>query len=382
MPSGARDPKFRPSGRVNRRARSRIYLDEMDFEIVFPALFVRAWRLAYRILGDRAAAEDVAAEALLRTWTNWEHVGGLDYREAWVLRVATNLALEQVRRQSVAMGGTEPADDSDVVVLRLALVEALSALPTRQRQAIVLRYFADLSAMDVARLLGISAGSAKTHIHRGLAALRLKFADDFDAHPRKIQEETMRIRSLRDARRAMEEGWILTGRVVDRVSSSRRPGWDWLHVDIGMSAMLLSRHAGLSPGEDYGWLIGHEVDVKVIEVDDEEGCVYVSRRAVLENEHLVELRRAMLEALVGQTRLGRVTLVLPFGAFVDLGGVFGLLPVSEFARPGESREELKSRNQPTSDGQVVRGQGIRVEIVSADLDRGRATLRLPQGTTG
>jgi ribosomal protein S1 len=179
----------------------------------------------------------------------------------------------------------------------------------------------------------------------------------------------------------MEEGWILTGRVVGWSSSSRRPGWDWLDVNIGISAMLLSRHAGLSPGEDYSWMIGHEIDVKVIEVDDKQGCAYVSRRAVLETEPLLALRRKMLEALIGQTRLGRVTLVLPFGAFVDLGRVFGLLPASEFARPGESREQLKSRNEPTSNERVVRGCGIRVEIVSADLDRGRARLRLPQGMT-
>ena len=51
---------------------------------------------------------------------------------------------------------------------------------------------------------------------------------------------------------------------------------------------------------------------------------------------------------------------------------------SELARPGESREDLKSGNQPTSDEQVVRGRGISVEIVSADFDRGRTTLRLPQ----
>lgn len=149
-----------------------------------------------------------------------------------------------------------------------------------------------------------------------------------------------------------------------------------------MSAMLLSRHAGLSLGEDYRWLIGHEVDVKVIEVDHEEGCAYVSRRAVLENEHLVGLRRAMLEAPVGSTRLGGVTLVLPLGAFVDLGGVLGLLPVSEFAQPGEIQGRAEEQESADVRRAGVRGRGIRVEIVSADLDRGRATLRLPQGTTG
>ena len=75
-------------------------------------------------------------------------------------------------------------------------------------------------------------------------------------------------------------------------------------------------------------------------------------------------------------RLGKVTLVLPFGAFVDLGGVFGVLPASEFAAPGESREQVKARNEPGAPGPVVRGRGVRVNVVSVDLERERADLRL------
>jgi len=57
-------------------------------------------------------------------------------------------------------------------VLRVALVAALGSLPRRQRQAVALRYLGDLSDGQVAVALGISVGSVKTHIHRGLGALR------------------------------------------------------------------------------------------------------------------------------------------------------------------------------------------------------------------
>ena len=68
---------------------------------------------------------------------------------------------------------TGPGAD-DLVVLRVALVAALGSLPRRQRQAVALRYLGDLTDGQVAVALGISVGSVKTHIHRGLGALRLR----------------------------------------------------------------------------------------------------------------------------------------------------------------------------------------------------------------
>src|SRR5262249_53513643 len=123
---------------------------------------------------------------------------------------------------------------------------------------------------------------------------------------------------------------------------------------------------------------GHDLEVKVIEVCKDEGYIFVSRRAVLDTARLKALRRAILSGLQpGVPQLGKVTLVLPFGAFVDLGiGVFGVLPASEFASPGEDREQIKGRNEPGGTGQVVRGRAVRVEVVSVDREMERALLRL------
>ena len=144
------------------------------FEEAFDALFPRAVRLAHRLLGDRAAAEDVAAEALARTYARWRKVSGLAYRDGWVLKVTTNLAIDRLRRRAPEVHAEPAGDFEDGVELRLALNAALLTLAPRQRQAIALRYLGGLNDREVAQALGISLGSVKTHIHRGLSGLRAR----------------------------------------------------------------------------------------------------------------------------------------------------------------------------------------------------------------
>jgi RNA polymerase sigma-70 factor, ECF subfamily len=143
------------------------------FADVFDEVFLRAYGLAYRMLGHVAASEDVAAEAMARAFLHWEKVRELPHRDAWVLRVTANLAIDALRRRPVELPSRQPGrSPEELVDLRLALAAALRSLPKRQRQAIVLRYLADLPSAEVATVLHISPGSVKLHIHRGLKALR------------------------------------------------------------------------------------------------------------------------------------------------------------------------------------------------------------------
>ena len=142
------------------------------FDEAFDELFPRAVRLGTRLLGDRSAAEDVAAEALARAYARWSKVGGLPYRDGWVLKVATNLAIDRLRRRPAEVAPAPAGDFEDEVDLRMALNAALLTLAPRQRQAVTLRYLGGLSDREVALALGISLGSVKTHIHRGLNGLR------------------------------------------------------------------------------------------------------------------------------------------------------------------------------------------------------------------
>ena len=146
--------------------------EDGSFEAAFDDLFPRAVRLANRMLGDRAAAEDVAAEALARAYARWSKVGGLPYRDGWVLKVATNLSIDRLRRRAPEVWPQVEGDFEDGVELRIALNAALLSLAPRQREAVALRYLGGLSDQEVAQALGISLGSVKTHIHRGLKGLR------------------------------------------------------------------------------------------------------------------------------------------------------------------------------------------------------------------
>ncbi len=155
-----------------------------DFDAYFRELYPRACRAARRVTGDEGFAEDAALEALTRAFVRWPTLRALPYRDAWVLRVAINEALGQLRRRgrgSTRLPSTRsdtPDSLEDVLTTRLALAAALRQLPRRQREAIELRYLADLSEDDTAAALGVSNGAVKSHLHRAAKSLRLVLDKD------------------------------------------------------------------------------------------------------------------------------------------------------------------------------------------------------------
>lgn len=143
-----------------------------SFDVSFRRLYQLAYRVAYRLLGDRGEAEDVAQEAMARALVRWARLA--DQPEGWVTRVASNLAIDRCRRRARLeerlrgpLGIAEPHRAE-----RVDLVRALAQLPRRQREVVVLRYLADLGESEVALTLGCSVGTVKSHGHRGLAAMR------------------------------------------------------------------------------------------------------------------------------------------------------------------------------------------------------------------
>jgi RNA polymerase sigma-70 factor (ECF subfamily) len=143
------------------------------FDAAYPALYRRGYRVAFRLLGSRPDAEEVAQEALTRALLRWRRVG--DYAEPWVVRVATNLAIDVVRRRARTSDEFVERASTDVhAEERIDLVNALAALPRRQREVVVLRYLADMPEDAVATTLGLSNGTVKSHASRGLSALRVQ----------------------------------------------------------------------------------------------------------------------------------------------------------------------------------------------------------------
>ena len=144
------------------------------YDDAFDALARIAYRVAYRVLGDRDDALDIAQESMARAFERWRKVA--PYTEPWVARVVTNLAIGQWRRRRrdhASLSDVAVVDIEPATLERVDLVRLLEALPRRQREVLALRFLADLSEADVAAALGCSVGSVKRHSHRGLPTLRL-----------------------------------------------------------------------------------------------------------------------------------------------------------------------------------------------------------------
>lgn len=155
-----------------------------SFERRFDELFALAMKPAWRLLGDRQEAENVAAEVLARALVRWNVLADSPSLSGWVVTVSTNLAIGHLRKAKrwspLLTARSEqrpfPADD------RIDLDNALLTISERQRSALVLRYYLDYSDAEIAGQMGISVSSVKTHLQRGRQSLRLLLADPGEAH--------------------------------------------------------------------------------------------------------------------------------------------------------------------------------------------------------
>jgi RNA polymerase sigma-70 factor (sigma-E family) len=143
-----------------------------DFDLFFRGVSPQTVAVAERITGERSSAEDAAVEALAKAHVRWRRLGGQPWREAWVCKVAVNEAIRRLPRAGAAVPVPATGDLAEHVAIRQTLTAALRQLPRRQREVIVLRYLLDFSEAEVAAALGVSQGTVKTHLHRGVAALR------------------------------------------------------------------------------------------------------------------------------------------------------------------------------------------------------------------
>lgn len=135
-------------------------------------------------VGDRALAEDLAQEAFARVQASWDRLREPDRIVSYLRSTAFNLARSSFRRRRspFASGRVEVvAGPEDGLVLRedqRAVVDAVQHLPTRQRECVLLRYYAELGIDEIARTLDISPNSVKTHLQRALDALESSLGGD------------------------------------------------------------------------------------------------------------------------------------------------------------------------------------------------------------
>jgi RNA polymerase sigma-70 factor (sigma-E family) len=142
-------------------------------------------RFAGVLTGDRALAEDVVQEVLIRAHGRWEAIARLDRPEAYIRKMVVNEYLSWRRRSwrlvpagagtdvGTDVGGGLAPDPATDHAERAAILAELARLPGRQRAVLVLRYYEALSDAEIAEVLGCTPGTVRGYASRGLAALRV-----------------------------------------------------------------------------------------------------------------------------------------------------------------------------------------------------------------
>jgi small subunit ribosomal protein S1 len=166
-------------------------------------------------------------------------------------------------------------------------------------------------------------------------------------------------RAWGDIEKIKEDDGVVTGTVIEVVKGG-------LILDIGLRGFLPASLVEMRRVRDLAPYIGQQIEAKIIELDKNRNNVVLSRRAWLEQTQS-EVRSNFLHKLEkGQVRTGTVSSIVNFGAFVDLGGVDGLVHVSELS--------WKHIDHPSEVVEV--GQEVTVEVLDVDMDRERVSLSL------
>jgi RNA polymerase sigma-70 factor (sigma-E family) len=152
--------------------------------VLFDEHFNRLRDLAYVILGDRGAAEEIVMEAFLKTFTGWGRIRDLDRADAYLKRAVVNLCRSKIRRKVVeARSNTvvykrderkAPDWDPEIHEESRELWAAVRKLPVRQRACIVLRYVEDLAEQDIAMIMDCSVGTVRSQLSRARKKLEIQ----------------------------------------------------------------------------------------------------------------------------------------------------------------------------------------------------------------
>ncbi|MBA3653455.1 MAG: SigE family RNA polymerase sigma factor [Actinobacteria bacterium] len=157
-------------------AHGEVTADPHPLEALYHREYQSLVRLASILIDDRASCEEIVQDAFVRTLVAWDRLRDSAKGPQFLRSAVLNGARSQLRRRAVVRRHPQAAPQpyasmESASVDHHILVRELRRLPGRQRDCVVLRYYLDLAERDIAATLGISPGSVKTHLHRGLAAL-------------------------------------------------------------------------------------------------------------------------------------------------------------------------------------------------------------------
>ena len=174
----------RVAGSVTARAGLATVSADVEADRAVTALYAEHYRtlvgLAAFLVRDNSVAEEVVQDSFVAMHCGWRRLRDRDKALAYLRRSVVNRSRSVLRhRMVVDKNAPDPLPDMPSAeqgaiaqIERSAVVDALRALPLRQREALVLRFYADLSAGQIASIMGISTGAVKSHTARGMSAMR------------------------------------------------------------------------------------------------------------------------------------------------------------------------------------------------------------------
>ena len=248
--------------------------------------------------------------------------------------------VEALMRPGAIVNGTVIKIDGDAVIVSAGL-KSESVIPIEQ-------FYNENREIEVS--VGDIVEVAMETVEDGFGATRLS------------REKAKRAQIWRKLDVAMEKGEIITGRIDGKVKGG-------FTVDLnGLRAFLPGSLVDVRPVRDTGYLEGKELEFKIVKLDQKRSNVVVSRRAVVEDENSVERQELLDNLQEGQVVKGIVKNLTDYGAFLDMGGIDGLLHITDMA--------WKRVKQPSEIVNV--GDEIEVKILKFDRERKRVSLGLKQ----
>src|SRR5437867_7768985 len=191
----------------------------------------------------------------------------------------------------------------------------------------------------------------------------LEQTEDSEGHVVLSREKAERMKIWDEIERAYRDGTVVKGRVIERIKGG-------LAVDIGVRAFLPGSQIDLRPVRNLDSLRGEEFEMRVIKVNKKRGNIVLSRKAVLEEAMQEEKAKTMEVLEDGKVMEGVVKNITDYGAFIDLGGVDGLLHITDMS--------WGRVNHPSELFNV--GDKIRVKVIKFNREDGRVSLGYKQLT--
>ena len=177
------------------------------------------------------------------------------------------------------------------------------------------------------------------------------------------KQKADRIRGWEKVVNKYQEGDVVTGKVIRKIKGG-------LLVDVGIPIFLPASQIDIKPPGEIAEYIGHEVTCKILKIDEVQQNIIVSRRKLIEEERNKQKREFLDSVQIGQVVKGEVKNIADFGAFVDLGGIDGLLHITDMSwgRISHPSEMLAI------------GDDVDVKILDIDAVKDKVSLGLKQKT--